>query len=79
MTQVFLSECLRAEPLVPFERTYSPEVFSELTPLKQEKLRRQMKGEALTYEKSMRQVMDLIFSMRLTAADYKVKFLLLSN
>lgn len=27
MTQVFLSECLRAEPLVPFERTYSPEVF----------------------------------------------------
>ena len=51
MTQVFLSECLRAEPLVPFERTYSPEVFSELTPLKQEKLRRQMKGEALTYEK----------------------------
>lgn len=51
MTQVFLSECLRDEPLVPFERTYSPEVFAQLTPLKQEKLRHQMKGMALTYEK----------------------------
>lgn len=70
MRQVFLSECLKAEPLVPFVRTYSPEVFSQLTPLKQEKLRRQMKGMALTYEKLQEtgdgfDVLDEINSSRL--------------
>ncbi|MGN1281381.1 MAG: VC2046/SO_2500 family protein [Succinivibrio sp.] len=49
--QVFLSDCLNRAPLVPFERTYSPEVFSELSPLKQEKLRRLMNGKSLSYEK----------------------------
>ncbi len=51
LRQVFLAECLHKEPLTPFERTYAPEVFAQLTPLKQEKLRREMKGAALTYEK----------------------------
>ncbi len=51
LRQVFLAECLHKEPLTPFERTYAPEVFAQLTPLKQEKLRREMKGVALGYEK----------------------------
>ena len=51
MVSVHLANCLRAEPLVDFERTYSPEVFSELPPLKQQKLRHEMAGAKLTYEK----------------------------
>ncbi|MGN0901808.1 MAG: VC2046/SO_2500 family protein [Succinivibrio sp.] len=50
MCQVFLSQCLTPEPLTPYERTYAPEVFSQLPPLKQEKLRRQMEGAVLSYE-----------------------------
>jgi len=50
MTQVFFSQCLKAEPLTPFQRELSPEVFSELTPLKQEKLRKEYEGKALSYE-----------------------------
>ncbi len=34
---VFLSNCLKAEPLCEYERVLSPEVFSELSPLLQEK------------------------------------------
>lgn len=49
--QVFLLQCIQGEPLVPFERTYSPEVFAQLTPLKQEKLRQQNAGLSLKYEK----------------------------
>ena len=51
LRQVFLAQCMQNEPLTTFERSYSPEVFAQLTPLKQEKLRRQMQGAALTYEK----------------------------
>ncbi|MGN0893944.1 MAG: VC2046/SO_2500 family protein [Succinivibrio sp.] len=49
--QVFFADCLNRAPLVPFEREYAPEVFSELSPLKQEKLRRIQSGQSLTYEK----------------------------
>ena len=49
--QVHLALCLKSEPLTPFERTYAPEVFGELTPLKQEKLRQEISGKKLTYEK----------------------------
>lgn len=51
MTSVHLAQCLRAEPLVDFERTYAPEVFAELPPLKQQKLRHEMAGVKLSYEK----------------------------
>ncbi len=51
INSVFLSHCLRHEPLVPFEHRLSPEVFAELSPLKQQKLRLEFAGEAPTYEK----------------------------
>lgn len=48
--QVFLAECLRQEPLVPFKRDLAPEVYAELAPLKKEKVRKQFAGEILQYE-----------------------------
>ncbi len=49
-SQVFLAECLRQEPLVPFKRDLAPEVYAELAPLKKEKVRKQFAGEILQYE-----------------------------
>ncbi|MCK0535683.1 MULTISPECIES: VC2046/SO_2500 family protein [unclassified Anaerobiospirillum] len=49
-SQVFLAECLRQEPLVPFKRDLAPEVYAELAPLKKEKVRRQFAGEIIQYE-----------------------------
>lgn len=49
-TQVFLADCLRREPLVPFKRDLAPEVYAELAPLKKEKVRRKFAGEILQYE-----------------------------
>ncbi len=48
---VFLAHCLRDEPLVPFEHRLAPEVFAELPPLKQQKLRLEFAGEPATHEK----------------------------
>lgn len=48
---MFLSQCLNPEPLTPFERELSPEVFAELTPLQQEKFRRSAEGKVLEYER----------------------------
>ncbi len=48
---VFLAQCLHPEPLVPFERELDPEVTASLTPLKQEKLRREREGRKLDYER----------------------------
>lgn len=48
--QIFLAECLRQEPLVPFKRDLAPEVYAELAPLKKEKVRRQFAGEVIQYE-----------------------------
>ncbi len=50
ITQVFLAQCLKNEPLTPFQRELSPEVFGELPPLKQEKLRKVYEGKSLSYE-----------------------------
>ncbi|WP_281072192.1 VC2046/SO_2500 family protein [Succinivibrio dextrinosolvens] len=50
ITQVFLAQCIRKEPLTPFQRELAPEVFGELPPLKQEKLRKEYEGKALSYE-----------------------------
>ena len=49
-SQVFLAECLRQEPLVPFKRDLAPEVYADLAPLKREKVRKQFAGEILQYE-----------------------------
>ncbi len=46
MGEIFLGECLRPSPLVPFERSLSPEVMAQLSPLAQEKVRRQYEGHA---------------------------------
>ncbi len=51
MNSVFLAHCLRTEPLVPYEHRLAPEVFAELTPLKQQKLRLEFAGEAVEHEK----------------------------
>ncbi len=45
INDVFLSNCLRPEPLCEYERALAPEVFSELTPLLQEKFNAVNKGE----------------------------------
>ena len=37
INDVFLSNCLKPEPLCEYERVLAPEVYSELTPLLQEK------------------------------------------
>ena len=50
-TSVFLAQCLCNEPLTQFDRDIKPEVFSQLAPLKQEKLRKVNQGKVLTYEK----------------------------
>lgn len=50
ISQVFLAQCIRREPLTPFQRELAPEVFGELSPLKQEKLRKEFEGKALAYE-----------------------------
>lgn len=51
MSGVFLAHCLKPEPFVPFERLLSAEVFAELTPLKQEKLRLEASEKVLEYQK----------------------------
>lgn len=47
---VHLACCLRPEPLVPVKHDLSPDVFNELPPLKQEKVRRRFAGEKLSYD-----------------------------
>lgn len=50
LRQVFLASCLSNEPLIPYQRDLAPEVFAQLTPLKQEKLRKKNEGQTLAYE-----------------------------
>lgn len=47
---IFLQNCMQNEPLVPFKQDLAPEVFSQLSPLKQEKIRRAFNGIETTYE-----------------------------
>lgn len=51
LSGVFLAHCFKREPFVPFEHRLSPEVFAELTPLKQEKLRLEAREQVLQYQK----------------------------
>ncbi|MBO6257931.1 MAG: hypothetical protein J6M93_01115 [Succinivibrio sp.] len=48
---VFFAHCFKREPFVPFEHRLNPEVFAELTPLKQEKLRLEAREKVLEYQK----------------------------
>lgn len=45
LRQVFLGQCLQRDPLVPMKHDLSPEVYNDLPPLSQEKVRRAFAGE----------------------------------
>lgn len=51
MSEVHLCECIKSEPITELKRTLSPEVFSSLCPLTQEKFLMQIEGQKLTHEK----------------------------
>ncbi|MEE0892019.1 MAG: VC2046/SO_2500 family protein [Succinivibrio sp.] len=50
LTQVFFEDCLQKAPLIPFRHEIAPEVFAQLPPLSQEKIRLKDQGKALAYE-----------------------------
>lgn len=47
---LFLNQCLNPEPLVAFDHQIKPDVFNQLTPLKQYKLLQEQSGAAIGYE-----------------------------
>ena len=51
MTALFARDGFTSVFLAQFDRDIKPEVFSQLAPLKQEKLRKVNQGKVLTYEK----------------------------